>query len=151
MKNNESMIAAAVAILTENGEAMKFSDLWAKVIARLEIPEEEATSRIGHFYTDLSFCGAVVVLSDNTWDLRSRHNYDAVHIDVSAVYTEVEDNTDLDQTDLQENAEYDQSVQGIVTSTGVLDEESEEDDSTEGSQSRERDAATEALGVKGDM
>ena len=149
MKNNESMIEAAIAILKENGEAMKFGDLWAKVIARLSIPEDQVSSKIGHFYTDLSFCGTVVVLGDNVWDLRSRHTYDAVHIDVADVYTEVEDNSDLDQTDIQENAEYDQSVQGLVTS---IDEEEEDDEEGESaSQARERDAATEALGVKRDI
>lgn len=147
MKNNESMIEAAIAVLTDNGTSMKFNDLWAKVIARLEIDEEDAKAKIGRFYTDLSFCGAVVVLSDNYWDLRARHKYDAVHIDVADVYTEVEDTTDLDQVDIQENKEYDQSVQGTVTSVSGEDDDREEDDNADpSSQARERDAATEALG-----
>lgn len=149
MKQNESMIEAAVSVLKDNGEAMKFADLWKAVTTRLDIPEEESASRIGRFYTDLSFCGTVVVLGDNVWDLRARHKYDAVHIDVADVYTEINDNTDLDQTDLQENAEYDQSVQGIVTS--IDEEEIEDEEGNEAGQNRERDAATEALGVNSDL
>ena len=35
--------------------------------------------------------GKFVTLTDNTWDLRSRHTYAKVHIDVNDVYTEVEE------------------------------------------------------------
>ena len=151
MKTNESMIEAAIAILTDNGEPMKFSDLWEKVTARLEIDEESANAKIGRFYTDLSFCGTVVVLSNNTWDLRARHTYDAVHIDVAEVYNEVEDTTDQDQVDAQENKEYDQSVQGSVASIYEDDIDNEDEETNDTTSQRERDAATEALGVSNDL
>ncbi len=117
------MIDVAYQILEQEGKEMKFTDLWEKVKSALEITPEEEGARIGHFYTDLSLTGSVfVLLSDNIWDLRSRHVFAEVkkRRDISSAYTEV-DSSDLDSEDAKENAEYDQSMQGGLFDAGVSD------------------------------
>ena len=124
---NESMIEVAKDILEKEGHGMAFADLWKKVVEQLEIGEDEIPNRIGHFYTDLSLCGNFVALTDNVWDLRSRHTYDKVHIDVNDVYTDV-NQSDEDEADLAEEKAYNKSVEGLVSSDSDEVDDSEEDE-----------------------
>jgi len=149
MKNNESMLDAAVAVLEANEGAMAFLPMWKKICERLEISEEEAAGLVGRFYTDLSFFGKIVMLKDKSWDLRERHKMEEYHVSAASAYLDVEESSDRDQTDIQEDKEYDQSVLG-----GVVTEENEEEvyeEENEGGQTREREAATEALGLKDNL
>ena len=139
-----SMLDSARKILTAAGAEMRFADLWAKVKADLEITPEEEGDRISHFYTDLSMSGEFVVLGENIWDLRARHTYDKTHIDVTEVYSEVNE-TGGDAADEEEEKEYNQSVQGSIEQ----EEEGSEDDEEEGSGKPKEDAA-ELLGLKND-
>ncbi len=141
---NQSMIDAAFKILSESGHDLPFAELFAKVKETLGLSDEEANERIGHFYTDLSLSGTFVALTDNTWDLRSRHTYEKVHIDVDAVYSEVEE-TDNDEADAEEERAYNQSVTGIIVSD---EEENAEDEESDAAKKENKDAA-EALGLKG--
>ena len=122
---NESMIDAAYSILTANDGAMAFKDLWEKLKVELEIGPDEEASRIGRFYTDLSLDGRFVEGKDNTWNLRSRICYDNVHIDMSDVYTDLAE-SDGDDADKQDNADYDASVQGVILTDEAEPEEDEE-------------------------
>lgn len=149
MKYNESMLDAAVAVLEANEGAMAFLPMWKKICERLEISEEEAAGLVGRFYTDLSFFGKIVMLKDKSWDLRERHKMEEYHVSAASAYLDVEESSDRDQTDIQEDKEYDQSVLG-----GVVTEENEEEiyeEENEGGQTREREAATEALGLKDNL
>ena len=53
------------------------------------------------FYTNLLLDGRFVTLGENQWDLRSRHTFDKVHIDMKDVYSDVETEDD----DTEENEE----------------------------------------------
>jgi len=140
-----SMLDSALHILEAEGKEMKFADLWAKVKEDLEISPEEENQRIGRFYTDLSLSGTFVVLGENTWDLRVRHTYDKVHIDVNDVYSDV-DERDTDAVDAAEEAEYNEYVRGDAGPIGEDEEQSDE----ESSDSRPRESAAELLGSQGD-
>ena len=133
------MLETAYRILEAEGGEMKFQALWAKVKAELDINEEEEAARIGRFYTDLSMSGQFVVLPNNVWDLRSRHTYDKVHIDVSDAYSDANERDD-DASEVAEEAEYDASVHG----TAVTEEEEGEEE--EGGEAKPRESAAELLG-----
>jgi len=139
-----SMLDAAERVLTLENREMKFADLWAKVKEELDITPEEEEHRIGRFYTDLSMSGRFVVLGENIWDLRSRHTYDKVHIDVNDVYSDV-DERDTDAVDEAEETAYNESVRGYVINDD--DESAPEDEETE---SKPRESAAELLGIPGD-
>ena len=141
-----SMLEAAFAILTAEGHEMTFQELWAKIKTELELTPDDESARIGHFYTDLSLSGQFVVLADNTWDLRSRHGYDKVHIDVNDVYSEVEQEGDRDSEDAAEDAAYDAEVRG-----GYVPEEGGADEGEEGAaEPRPGESASELLGRQGE-
>ncbi len=140
-----SMLEAAYRILLANGTDMKFPDLWAKIKEELDISAEEEKQRIGRFYTDLSLSGQFVVVVDNRWDLRSRHTYDKVHIDIGAVYSEVEE-SDNDVVDQAEEEEYNASIRGGVVPSDEGGSEGEEDES----QPKPEANASELLGMQND-
>lgn len=133
------MIDEAYLILKEEGKELPFATLWARVCQALEINEQEAAERIGFFYSDLSLSGKIVALSNNNWDLRSRHKYEAVHIDVKDIYTDVEE-SDGDAVDEEENKAYDQSVEGLISSE-------EPSDLGEAEENPKPDDASDLLGI----
>ena len=93
----------------------------------------------------MSLSGTFVVLGENTWDLRVRHTYDKVHIDVNDVYSDV-DERDTDAVDAAEEAEYNEYVRGDA---GPIVEDEEQSDE-ESSDSRPRESAAELLGSQSD-
>ncbi len=102
MRKDKSMLDEAYDIVTENGQPMVFADLVSEVAANLEMSDEEKLSRLGAFYTDLSLDGRFVALTDNTWDLRIRHTYDKVHINVNEVYSDdSEEEENIDKEELE--------------------------------------------------
>ena len=139
-----SMLESAFNVLTAEGKEMKFADLWGKVKEDLEISAEEEERRIGHFYTDLSMSGDFVVLGENVWDLRSRHTYDKVHIDVNDVYSDVEER-DTDAADAADEADYNKYVRGDIG-----DEEENPEGDEEGGDTKPRENAAELLGIADD-
>lgn len=123
MRTDKSMIEVAYDVLSASEGSMSFVDLANKVADILEMNEEEKTARLGALYTSLSLNGKFVTLSDNKWDLRSRHTYAKVHIDVNAVYTEMEENSDPSES--QNGDENGESKEN--EDENLDDEENEED------------------------
>lgn len=120
MRLDKSMIEEAYEILESNKGSLTFKELADKVAEALEMSEEEKKARLGALYTSLSLDGRFVTLTDNTWDLRTRHTYAKVHIDVNDVYTEVEES----EEDSEENEEDGELKDGEDDILG--DEEGEE-------------------------
>ena len=138
-----SLPETAFEVLTAANDTLSFAELYGKVAEIAEMSEEEKAARIGQFYTEISLDGRFVGLTDNTWDLRSRHTYDKVHIDVNDVYTEVDDG-DRDEEDAKEDAEYDAAVNGQVASDedDIVPEEDDDD-----SKIKESKEAAELVGM----
>lgn len=124
---NKSMLDVAIEVITKEGHSMSFADLFAAVKNELGLTDEEASKRLGAFYTELTLDSHFVALTDNWWDLRVRHTYDKVHIDVADVYSDVDDNSSKDEEDLKEEQEYDAQISGGT----ISDESSEEEDDEE--------------------
>src|SRR5574344_1156667 len=94
MKTTESMIDAAYEILDKKGVEITFNDLFNTVCELLEMNQEERENFISQFYTSLTLDGRFVTLGENVWDLRVRHTFDKVHIDMNDVYKEVEEESE---------------------------------------------------------
>jgi len=122
MKNDVSMIDEAYTILVASKKVLSFKELVDQVSKDLEMTPEESTARLGEFYTELSVDGRFVALTDNTWDLRARHTYAKVHIDVKDVYSDVEESDD-DAESVEENKKYDAEVEGKEISDDNGEEE----------------------------
>lgn len=128
MKKNKSMLESAYEIVSKSEGAKSFNEIFAEVKADLEMTDEEGAPLLGEFYTALTLDGRFVTLTDNTWDLRSRHTYEKVHIDVDEVYSSVNE-SDGDEVTEAEEAEYNAEISGksIDEDTGASEDEDETD------------------------
>lgn len=64
------LIELAKVILLEEKQALKFSELFKRVADLKEFNEEERSSKISQFYTDLNADGSFVSNGSNTWGLK---------------------------------------------------------------------------------
>lgn len=103
----QSNVDIAFDIVSANGSPITFADLWAKLCEVNNYTEQEATRKIGSFYTSLLLDGRFVNLGDNTWDLRSRYTFDKVTLDVNECYSD-DDETEIDPEEIEESKEEDE-------------------------------------------
>ena len=123
--SEKSNLDVAFDLINKEGKEVSFKDIWAE-ITRVQGFDEETSKRLmGQFYTNLSLDGRFVTLGDNKWDLRSRHTFDKVHIDMNDVYTDVETVSEEDVD--EEEVEYNKILDGDSDSEEENEEEEEEE------------------------
>lgn len=127
----QSLIGYAFDYMSKQKEQVSFADLWAYVVKEAELSDEEAANKVAQFYTNLMLDGRFVTLGENQWDLRVRHTFDKVHIDMKDVYSDVEESEDVDSED-EEEKEYNE----------VFEEPKDEDsdDASDGENASEEEA-----------
>lgn len=113
--NNKSLIEVAFDVVSSSKSPISFKALWKAVVKEKELSEEQAGERVGQFYTNLLLDGRFVNLGDNMWDLRNRHTFDKVHIDMRDVYSDV-DTVDTDEEEEAEEKEYNEAFEEKVIS-----------------------------------
>ena len=126
----KSLLDYAYDCVKASKEQVSFKDLWAYVCKEAGLDEETASRRVPSFYTNLMLDGRFVTLGENQWDLRSRHTFDKVHIDMKDVYSDVEAEDDDSEEVLEEqeyNHVFDEKDDKEFDSE-ELDEESEEEE-----------------------
>ena len=110
---------------------VNFKDLWAYVVKEAGLDEETAAKRVSSFYTNLMLDGRFVTLGENQWDLRSRHTFDKVHIDMKDVYSDVEAGDDDSEESVEEeeyNHVFDDRNEDKDFDGDEADEEAEEEE-----------------------
>ena len=113
----KSLLDYAYDYVSSQSEPSKFEDIWAYCVKEAGLSVEEANQKVSRFYTNLMLDGRFVTLGENEWDLRVRHKFEKVHIDMSEVYSDVE-TFDEDSEEEEEQAEY----------NAVFEEEKDKDD-----------------------
>lgn len=98
----KSMIEVAYQVLTNNNGAMPFVDLWKDVSQEMGFTQTQFEDNIAQFYTDLSLDGRFLSMSQNTWDLRSRHTYSESVMDTDSIAID-EDDEDDEESELIED------------------------------------------------
>lgn len=98
----KSMIEVAYQVLTNNNGAMPFVDLWKDVSQKMGFTQTQFEDNIAQFYTDLSLDGRFLNMSQNTWDLRSRHTYSESVMDTDSIAID-EDEEDEEESELIED------------------------------------------------
>ena len=101
----KSLLDYAYDYVSGQSEPSKFEDIWAYCVEQAGLSKEEADQKVSRFYTNLMLDGRFVTLGENEWDLRVRHKFEKVHIDMSEVYSDVEASDD-DSEEEEEEAEY---------------------------------------------
>lgn len=102
MNYEKSMIEVAYQVLTNNNGSMPFVDLWKDVSQEMGFNQTQFEDNIAQFYTDLSLDGRFLNMSQNTWDLRSRHTYSESVMDTDSIAID-EDDEDEEDSELIED------------------------------------------------
>ena len=131
----KSLLDHAYDYVSGQNQPSKFQDIWAYCVKEAGLTPEEAAAKVSRFYTNLMLDGRFVTLGENQWDLRVRHKYESVHIDMSEVYSDVE-TYDEDSEEEEEEAEYNAAFEEDKK-TKELDDADEEEESEEEEESNE--------------
>ena len=131
----KSLLDHAFDYVSGQNQPSKFQDIWAYCVKEAGLSPEEAAQKVSRFYTNLMLDGRFVTLGENQWDLRVRHKYERVHIDMSEVYSDVE-TYDEDSEEEEEEAEYNAAFEEDKKAK-ELDDADEEEESEEEEESNE--------------
>ncbi len=126
----KSLLDHAYDYVSGQTQPSKFQDIWDYCVKEAGLTPEEANTKVSRFYTNLMLDGRFVTLGENLWDLRARHKYETVHIDMSEVYSDVE-TYDEDSEEEEEEAEYNAVFEE--------DKKDKDDDASEDEESEEED------------
>ena len=121
----KSLLDYAYDYVSGQSQQSKFEDIWAYCVEQSGLSKEEADNKVSRFYTNLMLDGRFVTLGENEWDLRVRHKFEKVHIDMSEVYADVE-TYDEDSEEEEEEAEYNSDFEEDKNKDDDLGSESEE-------------------------
>ena len=121
---SKSLIEIAFEFVSKSKNPVHFDEIWAYVKKESGMSDEEAAKKAGQFFTNVMLDGRFVTLGENEWDLRERHTFDKVHIDMRDVYSDVQ-TTDEDSED-DEEVEYNKVFEEPQDEDLESSEESEE-------------------------
>lgn len=107
---SKSLLDLAYDFISKQKEPVSFAQICEYVAKEAGLNKEDADKKISRFYTNLMLDGRFVTLGENTWDLRSRHTFDKVHIDMKDVYSDVEAK-DVDEEEEEEEEEYNEAFE----------------------------------------
>ena len=124
MDYRRSFVDTAYDIVVKNGTELPFATLWNNVCEELGLTQEDRVARVSYFYTQLTLDGRFVTLGENVCDLRIRHTFDKVHIDMNEVYSE-------DEEELEFIPEDDDDIKDDVDRLTSEDEDDYEEDEEE--------------------
>lgn len=77
-----SMIELAFVILESKKQATSFKEIVKEMTGSLGYSQEELTSRLSQFYTDLNIDGRFICMGENTWGLRAWYPYEQIDEEV---------------------------------------------------------------------
>ena len=99
MDKNRSMVDVAYELMSKKKKAVNFYKLWQEVSEIKGFNAEEKEENESLFYTNITLDGRLITVGENRWDLRSRHKFDEVHIDMNDIYADEEEDTSDEEDD----------------------------------------------------
>ena len=130
----KSLLDYAYDFVSGQSQPSKFQDIWDYCVKEAGLSEEEAKNKVSRFYTNLMLDGRFVTLGENQWDLRVRHKYESVHIDMSEVYSDVEtydEDSEEEEEEAEYNAVFEEDKKNKDDDAASEDEEEESDEEKE--------------------
>ncbi len=85
--NQMSMLDVAYELMTKKRKAVDFYKLWKEVSEIKGYNQEECEEKQSLFYTNITLDGRFITIGQNQWDLRKRHKFENVHIDMNDIYS----------------------------------------------------------------
>lgn len=115
--NEKSLLDYGFDVLSASKDPLKFVDLFNAAVkaSGIELADSDVRVRMSRFYTQLSLDGRFVTLTDNFWDLRSRHVFEQVHLDMIDAYSDEDEEVDEEERKL------------LAEELGEVEEEPEEE------------------------
>lgn len=110
-----SMVDIAYDIMSKRNKPQDFYTLWEEVALIKGYDDEEKDRFESLFYTNITLDGRLITLGENTWDLRKRHKFEDVHIDMNAVYSDEDSEESEEEDDGLIEDDYNQSVDLVST------------------------------------
>lgn len=101
---NKSMVDVAFDLMSAKKRPMAFQKLYEEVTEVKGFEQEERDDKISLFYTNITLDGRFITVGENQWDLRSRHEFSAVHIDMNDIYAEDEEEPEVEEADILVNS-----------------------------------------------
>ncbi len=98
------MVDVAFDLMTRKKKPVVFLKLWQEVSEIMGFTVAQEEDNIAQFYSDLSLDDRFVNVTENKWDLRSRHTYDESVVDPSAIMID-EDSDEGYEEDLEDKEE----------------------------------------------
>jgi len=123
---SKSLIEYAYEFVSKHKESVNFKEIWEYVKKEAGLSEEQANAKVGQFFTNMMLDGRFITLGENEWDLRERHVFDKVHIDMRDVYSDVQTSDDDIEEKDEEEEEYNKVFED--ESASEVEEEAEEKD-----------------------
>ena len=133
---SKSLIELAYELVSQSESSVNFAKIRQYVKEQSGMSEEEAAKKAGQFFTNMMLDGRFVTLGENEWDLRSRHTFDKVHIDMRDVYSDVQTSDD-DREDDEEEQEYNKVFEEKDEGNSEDSEEEKGEDEEESSEEAE--------------
>lgn len=127
---SKSLIELAYELVSQSESSVNFSKIWEYVKEKSGMSEEEAAKKAGQFFTNMMLDGRFVTLGENEWDLRERHTFDKVHIDMRDVYSDVQTSDD-DSEEEEEEEEYNKVFEEKEDDSNSDDSEEKEENPSE--------------------
>jgi len=129
--SDKSLLDLAYDYVEKSKGSVTFKALWKAISKAKGYDEETANKKVSQFYTTLLLDGRFVTLGENKWDLRSRHTFDKVHIDMKDVYSDVEA-SDSDDVEEVEEKEYNEVFEEkVIDRNDEFEADVSEDDESE--------------------
>lgn len=130
-----SIVEVAYELLMKKQKPQVFAKMWDDIGKILDMSEEEKENYISVFYTQLSIDERFVLLEDNQWDLRQRHKFDKVHIDMNDIYSEIEE----EEKEIEEEAKEDNYDLEYIDDEDDEEKEKEKDDQEDDEEDEKED------------
>ena len=127
---SKSLIEIAYEFVSKQKEPVNFAKIWEYVKKESGLSEEDANKKAGQFFTNMMLDGRFVTLGENEWDLRERHTFDKVHIDMKDVYSDVQTSDDDSEEEIEEK-EYNKVFDSESEADAEDKEESEDKEDSE--------------------
>ncbi|MBO5578269.1 MAG: DNA-directed RNA polymerase subunit delta [Bacilli bacterium] len=130
---SKSLIEFAYEFVSSHEGSVNFTEIWNYVKEQSGLSEEDAAKKAGQFFTNMMLDGRFVTLGENEWDLRERHTFDKVHIDMKDVYSDVQTSDD-DSEEEEEEDEYNRAFDESKEESSVEEDSDEEKEDSSNSE-----------------
>lgn len=94
-----SMVDVAYDLMTKKKKPVDFYKLWQEVSEIKGFDQNNQEENESLFYTNITLDGRFITVGENRWDLRSRHKFDEVHIDMNDIYADDEEDASEEDSD----------------------------------------------------